>query len=55
MATTTNRKYVADFGALEKYYKEIQRTDHEIHFFLTQYADRNDEPCPFSPTPVLLC
>ena len=59
MATTTNRKYVADYGPLEEYYNEIQRTDHENHFTSAQYADPkkycygiNGEPCPFSPTPV---
>jgi hypothetical protein len=59
MTTATNRKYVADYGPLEEYYKEIQKPEHPNHFTLVQYANptkycygRNGEPCPFTPTAV---
>ncbi len=59
MATATNRRSIADYGPLEKYYKEIQKSEHPNHFTLAQYANpakycygRNGEPCPFTPTAV---
>jgi hypothetical protein len=34
MTTATNRQYVADYGPLENYYKEIQNPAHPNHFSL---------------------